>query len=228
MEMERINENTIRVSIGNEDLAARGITFLDLLGNQKQIESFFYSILEEVDVEDQFQETDSVTFQVLPNKDGLELFISKNLPMGDPESLGMLSAEEGEGFSDFLKQHLIDQGATELAETDELLDEEIDFIETDMLNTLDTVFRLENFEAFITLGKHVTLHNVVTSLYHFKGDYYLQVTFLTDESTETDMCNDVSQLYEFSYKTSVSADVLEEYGKIVMKQNALEMVRYYF
>ncbi|MDN5831978.1 MAG: adaptor protein MecA, partial [Tetragenococcus halophilus] len=32
MEMEHINENTIRVLIKNEDLAARGITFLDLLG----------------------------------------------------------------------------------------------------------------------------------------------------------------------------------------------------
>ena len=39
MEMERINENTIRVLIGNDDLDKRGITVLDLLGNHKQIES---------------------------------------------------------------------------------------------------------------------------------------------------------------------------------------------
>ena len=45
MEMEHINENTIRVIIENEDLAERGITFLDLLGNHREIESFFYSIL---------------------------------------------------------------------------------------------------------------------------------------------------------------------------------------
>ena len=59
--MERINENTIRVLIGNDDLSARGITVLDLLGNHQQIESFFYSILEEVDTEHQFQDNDSVT-----------------------------------------------------------------------------------------------------------------------------------------------------------------------
>ena len=41
MEMERINANTIRVMLGNDDLAQRGITVLDLLGNHKQIESFF-------------------------------------------------------------------------------------------------------------------------------------------------------------------------------------------
>ncbi|WP_373750214.1 adaptor protein MecA, partial [Jeotgalibaca porci] len=72
MEMENINENTIRVVIESSDLEERGITFLDLLGNQKQIESFFYSILEEVDVENQFLETDAITFQVLPKGSGLE------------------------------------------------------------------------------------------------------------------------------------------------------------
>lgn len=63
MEMEHINENTIRVLIGNEDLADRGITFLDLLGNHKDVENFFYSILEEVDVEDEFQGSEAVTFK---------------------------------------------------------------------------------------------------------------------------------------------------------------------
>ena len=67
MEMENINENTIRVLIENSDLEERGITFLDLLGNQKQIESVLYSILEEVDVDNQVHESDAITFQVLPN-----------------------------------------------------------------------------------------------------------------------------------------------------------------
>ena len=37
MEMEKINENTIRVVLDDEDLRARVIKFLDLLGNQKEI-----------------------------------------------------------------------------------------------------------------------------------------------------------------------------------------------
>ena len=77
MEMERINNNTIRVILGSEDLAERGVTVLDLLGNRKQIERFFYSILEEVDKDHTFVSNDAVTFQVMPNKNGLELLISK-------------------------------------------------------------------------------------------------------------------------------------------------------
>ena len=55
MEMERINEDTIRVVVTNDDLAERSISVIDLLGNQEEIERFFYNILEEVDVEHDFE-----------------------------------------------------------------------------------------------------------------------------------------------------------------------------
>ena len=41
MEMKRINENTIRVLLNNEDLNERGITVLDLLNHNQQIEDIF-------------------------------------------------------------------------------------------------------------------------------------------------------------------------------------------
>lgn len=79
MEMKRINENTIRVLLNNEDLNERGITVLDLLNHNQQIEDFFYSILEgEVDADHQFQDNDLVTFQVRPQQDGLELYNHQN------------------------------------------------------------------------------------------------------------------------------------------------------
>ena len=224
MDMERINDNTIRVSIGNEDLAERGITFLDLLGNQKQIESFFYSILEEVDVDEQFQETDSVTFQVLPNQDGLELFISKNLPLDDMNSIesvddGLL----GDSFSNFLKDHI----ATHDKETEEEIDEEVDMLQHgDRIQ--EGVFRLDSFEAVVTLAKNVKIHNVLTYLYVYKDEYYLRVSFFVEEAGEEQIKNDLSKLYEYAQNSHVTTDILEEYGEILMERNALELSRYYF
>ncbi|MBO0478767.1 adaptor protein MecA [Vagococcus fluvialis] len=224
MEMERINDNTIRVSIGNEDLAERGITFLDLLGNQKQIESFFYSILEEVDVDEQFQETDSVTFQVLPNQDGLELFISKNLPLDDMENIERMEDNLlGDSFSNFLKEHI----ASHDKEKEELIDEEIDMVHYGE-SIQEAVFRLDNFEALIVLAKNIKLHNVLTYLYQFKDEYYLRVSFFSDEKSEGQMKNDYSQIYEYAYRTNVTTDILEEYGEMIMERNALELTRYYF
>ena len=224
MEMERINENTIRVSIGNEDLAERGITFLDLLGNQKQIESFFYSILEEVDVDEQFQETDSVTFQVLPNQDGLELFISKNLPLDDMENIEAMEDNLlGDSFSNFLKEHIASQDNKK----DERIDEEIDMIPNDG-NVQEAVFRLDNFEAMIALAKNIKLHNVLTYLYQFKEEYFFRVSFFVEEKGEAQVKNDLSQIYEYANGTGVTTDILEEYGQVIMESNALELTRYYF
>lgn len=226
MEMERINENTIRVSIGNEDLAERGITFLDLLGNQKQIESFFYSILEEVDVDEQFQETDSVTFQVLPNQDGLELFISKNLPLDDMDNIEAMEDNLlGDSFSNFLKEHIASHDDKE--KKDDGLDEEVDFLQnTD--NVQDAVFRLDNFESMIVLAKNIKLHNVLTYLYQFKEEYYLRVSFFVEEKGEAQIKNDFSQIYEYAHGTNITTDILEEYGQVIMELNALELTRYYF
>lgn len=220
MEMEHINENTIRVLIENEDLAERGITFLDLLGNHKQIESFFYSILEEVDVEEQFQETDAITFQVLPNRDGLELFISKN----NSTSEGMNLTELSEGMnSDELTEFVKSQMMKEA--TEDSTEEHEDTIEK---KYTEEVFRLASFEEMVQLAKEVYLQNVQTNLYEMNNEYFLQVTFYTDELSDEAIHDAKAQLLEFSRKTKTTPEILSEYGQLIMRQTALELTRHYF
>ena len=48
MQVDHINENTIRVRINKNELAHRGLKVLDLLGDKQKIQQFFYSILSEV------------------------------------------------------------------------------------------------------------------------------------------------------------------------------------
>ncbi|MFZ2942969.1 MAG: adaptor protein MecA, partial [Latilactobacillus curvatus] len=78
MEMERINDNTILIKIENRDLQERGMTVMDLFGNPQQIEAFFQEILEEFEVDDQFIGSEALSFQVMPNSEGIEVYISKN------------------------------------------------------------------------------------------------------------------------------------------------------
>lgn len=227
MEMERINENTIRVLIENTDLAERGITFLDLLGNHKQIESFFYSILEEVDVEEQFQETDAITFQVLPNRDGLELFISKNMAVNDSVDFAELTdGMDEEGFTDFVKKQMVNSKLLE--EEDESLDEVEDYLAAASTTITEAVLKLDSFEDMVQLAKEVSLQNAVTSLYEMKGQYFLQISFFTEELSDEQIDNDISQVLEFANITSITPEVLVEYGELIMERTALELTRYYF
>ena len=77
MQVDHINENTIRVRINKDELARRGLRVLDLLGDKEKIQKFFYSILSEVDTDHTFTKGVPVTFQVMPNNGGLDLMITK-------------------------------------------------------------------------------------------------------------------------------------------------------
>lgn len=226
MEMERINDNTIRVLIENADLEERGITFLDLLGNHKQIENFFYSILEEVDIDEQFQETDAVTFQVLPNRNGLELFISKNMMIGEdgelPELAEMMNHES---FGEFVKSQLNDEtlkdDATETGERSTELDSPL----------LQSVIRFDSFEDLIELARYAKLGNVVSNLYRMDGEadvYYLHLLFYLEDTSENQVNDDMAVVLEYGTMTSITPEVLAEYGHLVMERSALEQTKHYF
>lgn len=213
MEMEHINENTIRVLIKSEDLAARGITFLDLLGNHNEIENFFYSILEEVDIDEEFKGSEAVTFQVLPKGDGLELFISKNLPPEGMENFDEMNDEANEDITDMLKKHV----AAQLQESEQA---------EDIGNRF--VFELLRFEDMIQLASEVYLDSVATNLYQMGNNYYIEIRFMDAEVTDIEVENALSYLMEFAQRTSVTPEVLSEYGQLIMENDALELTRFYF
>ena len=213
MEMEHIDENTIRVLIKSEDLAARGITFLDLLGNHNEIENFFYSILEEVDIDEEFKGSEAVTFQVLPKGDGLELFISKNLPPEGMENFDDMSDGSTEDITDMLKKHV----ASQLQETES---------QPELGNRF--IFELNSFEAMVQLASEVYLDSVTTNLYQMNDRYYLEVQFMDNDTTDIEVENALAYLMEFANRTQVTSEVLAEYGKIIMEHDALELTRYYF
>ena len=217
--MERINEDTIRVIIDNEDLEERGITFLDLLGNRNQIESFFYSILEEVDVDENFHESDAITFQVLPKGNGLELFISKDGPLNEQLDLSSVSEEFD---SDNLSHHIRKQ----LAENSD--DEINSYLKDPQKEIKEKIYVLDQFEDLVSLSKRLYLENAVSNLYYYNNKYYIQIIFFVDEIEDGNTDKEEAIALEFAKKTPITGFVLEEHGKLLMEKSALELTRFYF
>ncbi|MDB7088214.1 adaptor protein MecA [Enterococcus mundtii] len=215
MEMEHINENTIRVMIGHEDLEERGVSFLDLLGNHREIENFFYSILEEVDIEEEFQSSEAVTFQVLPKGDGLELFISKNMPdeeIGQNNESTLNSAD----VSEFLQGQMLAN------------EEESDLTESTTASEQRAIFVFSDFEQVIQLANDVQLESAWTDLYQLEERYYLVVHFWMENLNQTDVENQYARILEFAEKSTRTPEALNEYGQQLMERNALERVKFYF
>ena len=152
MEIEHINDDTVRVYIRNEDLAARGFTFFDLLGGHREIENFFYSILEEIDVDEQFKGSDAVTFQVLPRGDGLELYITKDMNLDKMADLPFFQQGSTAKNVETIDEPLLDELDEDSFEEDEEANqEEVDVNETPRLpkganeqQMIDWVNKLKN------------------------------------------------------------------------------------
>lgn len=218
MEIEHINEDTIRVKIENTDLEERGITFLDLLGNQKQIESFFYSILEEVDIDEEFQESDAVTFQVMPNNNGLELFISKGAQFRDELNSNIEESsmvDPVKMFNEKLSQNTKEDGVEE-------------YMNAQDTKTKEVVFVFQNFEQVIMMAQEYYLESGLSNLYKFKDQYYLHLVFFVEEMTFKTVDEEVAQALEFGEKSTISGEVLDEYAEKIMETSALELIRHYF
>lgn len=228
MDMERIDEDTIRVEIEHSDLEARGIKFLDLLGNRKQIEHFFYSILEEVDIDEQFHESDAITFQVLPKGSGLELYISKDNPSTDHLDLSTADGFSREDMAQYIQNKITgDNLENEIDEIEEI--DEIDSYLNDITKrTKEFVFEFEEFEDFIGLSRMLYLENGVSNVYFYKDHYYLELVFFTEEMPVEKPDRELALVLEFAKHTTVTSSILEEYGKRIMEKSALELTRYYF
>lgn len=240
MEMERINDDTIRVTISSDDLNERGVTFLDLLDNHKEIESFFYSVLEEVDTDHQFASNDAVTFQVLPNRNGLELYISKNPTDGMEEAIKSVSKDnapsngEMDEVSDFLKRKLAetdsnDKNNDDSSYTSDGNPADLNGYANGVGSTQKSVIELEDFESLPSIAELIKTNSGIESvLYRYHDIYYLELTFFTSEKSPETIKNDLAIAYEYGNSTIVSSEVLREHGEVVMDGAALELAKRYF
>lgn len=238
--MERINDDTIRVTISSDDLNERGVTFLDLLDNHKEIESFFYSVLEEVDTDHQFASNDAVTFQVLPNRNGLELYISKNPTDGMEEAIKSVSKDnapsngEMDEVSDFLKRKLAetdsnDKNNDDSSYTSDGNPADLNGYANGVGSTQKSVIELEDFESLPSIAELIKTNSGIESvLYRYHDIYYLELTFFTSENSPETIKNDLAIAYEYGNSTIVSSEVLREHGEVIMDGAALELAKRYF
>ena len=222
MEIEHINDDTIRVRIETADLEARGYTFLDLLGNQKHIETFFYSILEEVDIDEEFQESDAVTFQIMPNRNGLELFISKNIEMHDDlfSNMDLNDYEEPQSDKEFQP--------FEKNKTFKKSEEKANEAKKNDSDNHKMMIEFKTFEEIIELAQFFQIETGFSSLYQFNEKYYLELSFLNDEFSLRTPQEEKAIVLEFGVESQLSADVLIEHGKLIIEDVALETVHHYF
>ena len=219
MEMERINDDTILVRIENEDLLERGTSVPELLANPIEIEEFFHSILVEMDVIDQFEDSEGMSFQVMPNPEGIELYVTKYVEKKDIEA-------DSERFV----RNLVDTIQHSLGhrmgkpKKEKKVEAPVETEKT--LEPLDCTVFFDSFEDFVQLAKMYPYNVQKSSLYRYSNYYFLHV--YQDVFGEEDFTADLALLREFGEFSRVSWEVVQEYGEVMIKEKAIETAKKYF
>ena len=219
MEMERINDDTILVRIENEDLLERGTSVPELLANPTEIEEFFHSILVEMDVIDQFEDSEGMSFQVMPNPEGIELYVTKYVEKKDIEA-------DSERFVRNLVDTIQHSLGHRMGKPKKEKKVEAPVEKEKTLEPLDCTVFFDSFEDFIQLAKIYPYNVQKSSLYRYSNYYFLHV--YQEVIGEEDFTADLALLREFGEFSRVSWEVVQEYGEVMIKEKAIETAKKYF
>ena len=219
MEMERINDDTILVRIENEDLQERGTSVSELLANPTEIEEFFHSILVEMDVIDQFEDSEGMSFQVMPNPEGIELYVTKYVEKKDIEA-------DSERFVRNLVDTIQHSLGHRMGKPKKEKKVEAPVEKEKTLEPLDCTVFFDSFEDFVQLAKMYPYNVQKSSLYRYSNYYFLHV--YQDVFGGEDFTADLALLREFGEFSRGSWEVVQEYGEVMIKDKAIETAKKYF
>ncbi|MFC5463996.1 adaptor protein MecA [Lederbergia graminis] len=218
MEIERINEYTVKFYISYVDIEERGFDREEIWYNREKSEELFWEMMEEIHLEDEFVPEGPLWIQVQALDKGLEVIVTKaqiskdgrrlELPIPDAK---IDSIPLNENMADYLDQNF-KLGAIEKID-DKLLEFMMEF---------------NDLEHVISLAKVQNFEDVTTTLYSYDDKYHLYIKFLADNIDDDTIEDALSLLLEYGVDSPYTTFFLEEYGKVVMKDNVFSTINQYF
>ncbi|TDQ42135.1 adaptor protein MecA [Aureibacillus halotolerans] len=217
MEIERINEHTVKFFVSYVDIEDRGFEREEIWYSRERSEELFWDMMDEVYHKEKFSMEGPLWIQVQAMEAGLEVIVTKAQFSKDGEKLELPLNDDN---------HIdipVDDAMSEMVDTPtsststEAKDED----------TLDFVIRFNDLEDAIQLSHRFqfpTLHN---ELYSYDNNYYLYVMFNDDDEEEV-QDNSLSLLLEYGTDSRVSVHRLQEYGNRLFTENALNQLKTYF
>ncbi|MFO1445554.1 adaptor protein MecA [Bacillus sp. Bva_UNVM-123] len=218
MEIERINDNTVKFYISYVDIEERGFERDEIWYNRERSEELFWEMMDEVHQEEEFTVEGPLWIQVQALDKGLEILVTKAQLSKDGQKFELPVPE------DKTKDLPVDE------RIEEMLDEHFnhDVEEIELEEDLDFLLSFNDFEDLLSLANRGRLDLIQTKLFSFENKYYLYAEFPEEHFTEDEIDNLLSILLEYGVETQVTIHRVEEYGKLIIAENVFEQLRAYF
>ncbi|HJF32001.1 MAG TPA: adaptor protein MecA [Sporosarcina psychrophila] len=218
MEIERINENTVKFFLSYIDIEERGFTREEVWYNRDKSEELFWEMMDEVSDESEFEVEGPLWIQVHAMSGGIEVTVTR-----------AQISENGDAmespFSSDDPRKMFQHGKM-FDHDDE--DETMPGIEDTAFEWHDNIFVFTDFDDLIPLADRMIDYEIKTSLYAFENNYYLHVIYdieAMDDSRKTDL---FSLLSEFGVPSNMTSHRIEEYGKVIMEEDVFSEIQKYF
>ena len=231
LDIERINEHTIKFFIPFQDIEARGFSKDEVLFQPDRGEELFWEIMKEVDQMDEIELGNPLWIQVQATDLGLEVMMvgaDGLYALENATNFGVLA----DGFSEtpifekfekmlehigedtkiqlrFKEEHPTDGKTEENLEADKIF-----------------IYYFTSFEDVIQLCQYADYFTDVKGLYYFEDKYYLAVVFSHHHKYE--QANLRSLLAEFAVLSKISDVRLQTYGKCIGNKNILKKLQSIF
>jgi adapter protein MecA 1/2 len=222
MEIERINEYTVKFYISYGDIEERGFDREEIWYNRERSEELFWEMMDEVHQEEEFIVEGPLWIQVQALDKGLEVLVTKAQLSKDGQKFELPIPNDkindlpvDDKIEELLDQHFNPRNSDE--EELELEEESLEFLLT-----------FKDFEDVIMLSSRLGLDDLMTTLYHFEGKYYLYTEFPEDIFEEDEIDDILSILLEYGYETQLTIHRIQEYGKEIISENVFAEIRKHF
>jgi len=217
MEIERINENTVKFFLSYIDIEERGFTREEVWYNRDKSEELFWEMMDEVNDEAEFEVEGPLWIQVHAMSGGIEVTVTRAQMSEDGEPM-----DSPFGVDDPRK---LFQHHNEMFDNDE---NTTSGIEDGTFEWKDNMFVFTEFDDLIPLAARATGYAAKTSLYSFEDKYYVYLEY-DDETMEDARKSDLySVLSEFGVPSNMTIHRMKEYGNLVMDSDVFSKIQNYF
>ncbi len=217
MEIERINDNTVKFYISYLDVEERGFSRDEIWFNRDKSEELFWEMMDEVNEEADFVMEGPLWIQVQAMDKGLEVTVTRAQLTKDGQKLDLPDDIEE-------RRKMFASEDTETAEFDEF---EPVFDEPE-LKKLEHTFVFSEIEELLPIARRLMYVPIESAVYHFDNKYYLYLNFDEILHSEEDIKNNLSIISEYLRISPLTIHRLEEYGNPIFKEDALSNVLHYF
>ncbi|MBB6448476.1 adapter protein MecA 1/2 [Geomicrobium halophilum] len=219
MEIERINDTTIKFYITYADIEDRGFDSDEIWYNRERGEEFFFEMINEAHDHENFEIEGPLWIQVQAFDKGLEIVVTRG-QMNDGNvklEIPVGKDKEDNEIDDNIVDMLDEQLRSRQKDRDSLTPED----------PLSIVIAFQDLEDLIALSKAVKLENVKNEIYSLENVYYLHIEF-DDYYDEDEQDNMLSRVLEYGDESDVSIHRIREYGNTIVPDHGVEVLSSYF